>query len=339
MGAGPRFGTAAIALAGFIWGSAASAQGPSYDCAKAQTADEKAICADPKLSELDRLGAEAYRQARGAPGNAKKSLAAAKAFLARRRACDAATDCIMREQASVLDAYRGLGANVATPDWARLAPGWAAPATPGATVKSVDSAGPSPAEVAAGAPKPAAKPAAPPEPPRWSGPCRVEQTVGGVWVVRIEESFATIRVQMVYSALDTLRLKTSDDREARAKVFPYTYSASVTPSGKPDAVQTDWRYEQVFVSVDAGGADLDPAATVDVRIGGSSRALKPGTPTTLDPGIADEIGRGVTEIGLAAGEHALRYPLDRGIFDQARQRMRELVNEVAAKALAGKCFG
>jgi uncharacterized protein len=316
----------------------AFAQGPSYDCAKAQTPDEKAICADAKLSELDRLGAQGYRQARSSPGNAKKSVDAAKAFLAKRRACDATTDCIMREQAAVLEVYRGLGATVEVPEWAKTPPDWAG-ADPNAKVKSVDSAGPNPAQVAASAAQ-AAKPAAPPEPAKWSGPCRVEQAIGGgTWIVRVEESFATIRAQMVYSALDVLRLKTRDGGEARAKVFPYTYSASVTPSGKPDAVQTEWQYEQIFVSVDPGGADLDPAASVDVRIGRSTRPLVPGTPTTLDPSIAEEIGREVTEIGLSAGEHALAYPLDRAVFDAARQRMRALVDEVAAKALGGKCFG
>src|SRR5688572_7733089 len=112
-------GCGLAAVAGLLWGGATLAQqGPSFDCAKAATADEKASCADPKLAGRDRLGAEAYRQARAKPRNARKSLDAAKAFLAKRRACDAATECIMREQAAVLEIYRGLGADVATPDWA-----------------------------------------------------------------------------------------------------------------------------------------------------------------------------------------------------------------------------
>jgi len=44
------------------------AQTPSFDCAKAQTPAEKAICADPALAAADRQLDKAYAAARSAPG-------------------------------------------------------------------------------------------------------------------------------------------------------------------------------------------------------------------------------------------------------------------------------
>jgi hypothetical protein len=120
-------------------------------------------------------------------------------------------------------------------------------------------------------------------------------------------------------------------------VFPYTYSASVTPSGKPDAPATDWQYEQVFVSVDPGTADIDPDAPIQVRVGGSSRTVSPGTPTTLDPAVADEVGRSVDAVVLSSPVHELAFPLDRALFEEATRTMRQLVDEVAAKALRRAC--
>jgi len=50
-----------IAAAAFVllWAAAAGAQ-PSFDCAKASTVVERAICADPKLAQADREMASAY---------------------------------------------------------------------------------------------------------------------------------------------------------------------------------------------------------------------------------------------------------------------------------------
>jgi uncharacterized protein len=318
-----------LMLAACLCGDAA-AQGPSFDCVKAETVDEKAICSDPELAELDRAGAAAYRQARKA--NAKESLAAARDFLARRRACNDSAECIRREQLAVIETYRTLGATGAKPG---QVPDWAGPTVaPEARVKSLDTA-------AGRAAPPARKPPVPPPAPTpadWIAACRVEQTVGGVWTIRVEESFGTIRVQMVYAALDALKLATRDGKEAKATVFPYTYSASVTPSGEPDAPATNWRYEQVFVSVDPGTADVDPDTAIQIRVGGSARTVSPGTPTSLDPAIAEEVGRGVGAIELSSGIHELSFPLDRAAFEEATRTMRGLVHEIAAKALSGACF-
>jgi uncharacterized protein len=328
-----RYGLVTVLSAGLLCGGPAAAQAPSFDCAKAETVDEKAICADPKLAELDRAGAAAYREARRR--DAKKSLEAARAFLAKRRACNDSVECIAREQNAVIEEYRSIGAKVAKPPPPKQVPDWAGPTVaPEAKVKSLDTA----AGVPAPPPQAKAGPPPPPTPPEWIAACRVQQKVGDVWVLRVEESFGTIRVQMVYSALDALKLTTRDGKEAKAKVFPYTYSASVTPSGKPGSITTEWLYEQVFVSVDIGAADVDPDLPIHIRVGNSSRTVAPGTPTTLDPAVAGEIGRSVDAIVLSATDHELSFPLDRALFEQATKTMKQLVDEVAAKAVSGACF-
>ncbi len=60
---------AALVLASLVWAAPVQAgeatadpfrAGPSFDCARAATPDERAICADPLLSAIDRTAAEAY---------------------------------------------------------------------------------------------------------------------------------------------------------------------------------------------------------------------------------------------------------------------------------------
>ncbi|TWT13872.1 lysozyme inhibitor LprI family protein [Reyranella sp. CPCC 100927] len=48
-----RIGLAALAAAGFVAAPAVAMAQPSFDCAKAQSAAEKAICADPALAKAD----------------------------------------------------------------------------------------------------------------------------------------------------------------------------------------------------------------------------------------------------------------------------------------------
>jgi uncharacterized protein len=54
----------ALILVSLFLASPASAAGPSFDCAKAKAPDEIAICGDEQLSQLDRLMAAAYDEAR-----------------------------------------------------------------------------------------------------------------------------------------------------------------------------------------------------------------------------------------------------------------------------------
>ncbi len=76
-------------------GSAAQAGGPSFDCAKASTPTEYAICDNPKLAELDLALAEAYRaaRARNVPGLKARQ----KAWLAERDRCRSNVACLEQQ--------------------------------------------------------------------------------------------------------------------------------------------------------------------------------------------------------------------------------------------------
>lgn len=85
---------AALALACAF---AAPAQAASFDCAKASSPDEVAICADPGLSALDsEMGGLWYAYSRvpmlmGSSGNRRD---AAQGFLADRRRCGSDIPCL-----------------------------------------------------------------------------------------------------------------------------------------------------------------------------------------------------------------------------------------------------
>jgi uncharacterized protein len=53
----------ALILGGCLLAGAAAAEGPSFDCAKAGSEAEKAVCAESALAKLDRRLAERYRAA------------------------------------------------------------------------------------------------------------------------------------------------------------------------------------------------------------------------------------------------------------------------------------
>ena len=81
--------------------AANSAQAASFNCRRASTPDEIAICQTPQLSELDSVMAMFYRSLRrytrrynnamGLQGQLKNG---ARAFLARRAACGANIPCL-----------------------------------------------------------------------------------------------------------------------------------------------------------------------------------------------------------------------------------------------------
>ena len=75
---------------------------PSFDCSKATTADEKAICANPVLADIDVLIAEAYRgyEPRFQP---KKRIA--RQLLKERGACGGDHACIAAVLSSTYDTY------------------------------------------------------------------------------------------------------------------------------------------------------------------------------------------------------------------------------------------
>ena len=69
--------------------AAQAAAGPSFDCARAQSWDERMICGDRDLSALDRRVADAFRRAVEAkPGERDRLQAEQRAWLRERRTCE-----------------------------------------------------------------------------------------------------------------------------------------------------------------------------------------------------------------------------------------------------------
>jgi uncharacterized protein len=79
-----------------LLGAGASSAQPSFDCAKASNAVERAICADPNLAALDVEMAAAYSAARAAVDGtaAEKLVAAQRAWMKRRGRCGGNAACL-----------------------------------------------------------------------------------------------------------------------------------------------------------------------------------------------------------------------------------------------------
>ncbi|MBV8835215.1 MAG: hypothetical protein JO000_01640, partial [Alphaproteobacteria bacterium] len=110
-------GTAFIAMAVCLAGTQAHAQAPkpSFNCAKASTADEKTICADARLAELDRAVSLAYARI---PANLREGAKGdAKELLATRAKCGDDRLCILEQQVGAIETFAGLGAPVRVPPW------------------------------------------------------------------------------------------------------------------------------------------------------------------------------------------------------------------------------
>ncbi|MEL6524020.1 MAG: lysozyme inhibitor LprI family protein [Pseudomonadota bacterium] len=69
---------------------------PSFDCRKAATSTEFAICSDAQIARMDRVMAERYRALRssGSQSRAESLLASQRAFLARRNRCGGDLNCL-----------------------------------------------------------------------------------------------------------------------------------------------------------------------------------------------------------------------------------------------------
>ena len=105
------FSLAIFALAG----SSALAAGPSFDCDKAKTADEIAICDSKLLSELDSIAAFAFEDVQDTIGK-EEARSVAREAMAARRECGSDADCIMGVQVDLLRRFQELGADVEIPD-------------------------------------------------------------------------------------------------------------------------------------------------------------------------------------------------------------------------------
>lgn len=79
---------------------AVAAERPSFDCSKAASASEKAICANARLRRLDRGIAGAYRALRSDPDLQETLTKEQDDFLQKRDACGADVACLAREMES-----------------------------------------------------------------------------------------------------------------------------------------------------------------------------------------------------------------------------------------------
>ncbi|ODA68153.1 hypothetical protein A7A08_01324 [Methyloligella halotolerans] len=93
----------------------ANAAQPSFDCAKAKAADEKAICADDKLAQLDQAVAIAYGQLDSTAQTDAKPMM--RQSLANRAQCGSDKLCILNAQADQLVMLKDFGATVPLPPW------------------------------------------------------------------------------------------------------------------------------------------------------------------------------------------------------------------------------
>lgn len=101
-----HFVASALLILGCSWQPASAA---SFDCSKAETADEKAICADRQLNDDDVEMATLYVQLKpflgmGARGDMEDQQAA---WLKRRAACGADHACLSKAYADRVQQLRG----------------------------------------------------------------------------------------------------------------------------------------------------------------------------------------------------------------------------------------
>jgi hypothetical protein len=98
---------------------AAETTGPSFSCARASAADEKAICASDKLSELDRVLAAGYVLMLSRIGKNATNLVHLP-HLRARQACGGDPICIFQEQVAELPAFVALDGEFVLPAWLKI---------------------------------------------------------------------------------------------------------------------------------------------------------------------------------------------------------------------------
>jgi uncharacterized protein len=100
-------------------GTVARAQpaNPSFDCGRARELDERAICSDDRLAELDQAVAIAFGQASKDPNFKQEARETAKETLAARHSCGDNRICILDQQVRAIDNYSDLGSKVPVPPW------------------------------------------------------------------------------------------------------------------------------------------------------------------------------------------------------------------------------
>jgi uncharacterized protein len=95
----------------------ATASGPSFDCRRARSADEIAVCGDPELARLDRLIGQGYQEMVAQIGEGPARSVATR-LLAARRVCGSDVGCGKNAQLSAIRELQQRGATIsnAEPD-------------------------------------------------------------------------------------------------------------------------------------------------------------------------------------------------------------------------------
>lgn len=83
-----------------------SASAASFDCNKARSADEKAICSDPSLSTLDDALAAAFREAKRVDPSVVRSMS--RQLLAQRRSCGSDPACLNDAMITAISQYKAV---------------------------------------------------------------------------------------------------------------------------------------------------------------------------------------------------------------------------------------
>lgn len=91
------------------------AANPSFNCRRAKAADERAICRDPRLAQLDQAVSIAYGQAEQHYKDDAKEIA--RDTLKARHACGANRLCILDQQVNAIELFSGFESKVPVPPW------------------------------------------------------------------------------------------------------------------------------------------------------------------------------------------------------------------------------
>jgi S1-C subfamily serine protease len=105
-----------VGLIGVAVPKSAHATSPSFDCNKASTPDEFAICSTSKLAELDNIGAAGFNFVRRRYGTTR-ARKVGRPLLKHRQACGSNQNCIIQRQIEAVQAYQRLGAPIRFPQW------------------------------------------------------------------------------------------------------------------------------------------------------------------------------------------------------------------------------
>ena len=95
-----------------------SAAGPSFDCAKATYADERTICSNAELSQLDNVANAGYEYVRHARDN-QYAKSITLPLLHARQACGSDAACIKEQQIAAINKFQALGAPISVPQTAQ----------------------------------------------------------------------------------------------------------------------------------------------------------------------------------------------------------------------------